>query len=80
MEPSGWLNNVDLVIPAIVVEMTWAGAGTTVIVYIAALMSVRTELYETAEIDGAGIRQRIWHVTLPTESGDYAPDAAPSDH
>lgn len=65
MEPSGWLNNADIVIPAIVVEMTWAGAGTTVIVYIAALMSVRTELYEAAEIDGAGIRQRIWHVTLP---------------
>lgn len=63
--PSGWLNDADLVIPAMVVEMTWAGAGTTVIVYLSALMSVRTELYEAAEIDGANIRQRVWHVTLP---------------
>ncbi len=67
--PSGWLNNADIVIPAMVVEMTWAGAGTTVIVYISALMSVRTELYEAAEIDGATIRQRIWHVTLPQMRG-----------
>lgn len=63
--PVGWLNDVNLVIPAMVVEMTWAGCGTTVIVYLAALMSVRTELYEAAEIDGANIRRRIWHVTLP---------------
>ena len=44
-------NDVNLVIPAMVVEMTWAGCGTTVIVYLAALMSVRTELYEAAEIE-----------------------------
>lgn len=65
LDPLGWLNDPGLVIPAMVVEMTWAGAGATVIVYLSALMSVRTELYESAEIDGANIRQRIWHVTLP---------------
>lgn len=63
--PFGWLNDGAMAIPAMVVEMTWAGMGTTVIVYLSALMSVRTELYEAAEIDGASIWKRIWHVTLP---------------
>lgn len=63
--PSGWLNDATIAIPAMVVEMTWAGMGTTVVVYLAALMSVRSELYEAAEIDGASIRHRVWHVTLP---------------
>lgn len=63
--PSGWLNDGDIAIPAMVVEMTWAGFGTTTIIYLSALMSVRTELYEAAEIDGARIFRRIWHITLP---------------
>lgn len=63
--PFAWLNDGDLVIPAIVVQATWASFGTATIIYLAALMSVQSELYEAAEIDGAGIRRRIWHVTLP---------------
>lgn len=63
--PFAWLNDGALVIPAIVVQTTWAAFGTATIIYLAALMSVQTELYEAAEIDGAGIRRRIWHVTLP---------------
>jgi multiple sugar transport system permease protein len=63
--PAGWLNDGHIAIPAMVVEMTWAGFGSTTIVYLSSLMSVRTELYEAAEIDGASIRRRIWHITLP---------------
>lgn len=63
--PLGWLNDGNLAVPAMVVEMTWASFGTTTIVYLSALMSVRNELYEAAEMDGAGIWSRIWHVTLP---------------
>ena len=39
--------------------------GTTTIIYLAALMSAPPELYEAAELDGAGIRKRAWHITLP---------------
>ena len=35
------------------------------IIFIAALTSINTELYEAAAIDGAGRLQRIWHITLP---------------
>ena len=67
--PLQWLNDGDLVIPAIVVQATWASFGTAVIIYLATLMSIRTELYEAAEIDGATIRRRFWHVTLPQMRG-----------
>lgn len=67
--PFLWLNSPDTVIPAIVVEATWAWAGNTVIIYVAALTSVRTELYEAAELDGAGVLRRVWSVTIPQIRG-----------
>lgn len=67
--PFAWLNSPDLAMPAIVLEATWAGAGATSIIYLAALTGVRTELYEAAELDGAGIWSRVWHVTLPQIRG-----------
>ncbi|GAA1672836.1 sugar ABC transporter permease [Glycomyces endophyticus] len=63
--PFPWLNAENSAMPSIVLYATWAGAGSTAIIYIAALATVRTELYEAAEIDGAGIWRRIWHITLP---------------
>ena len=67
--PFEWLNSGDMVIPAIVVQATWASFGTAVIIYLAALMTIRTELYESAEMDGAGVVRRFWHVTLPQLRG-----------
>ncbi len=67
--PFEWLNDGGMVIPAIVVQATWASFGTAVIIYLAALMTIRTELYESAEMDGAGILRRFWHVTLPQLRG-----------
>lgn len=63
--PFPWLNAEHSAMPSIVLYATWAGAGSTAIIYIAALSTVRTELYEAAEIDGAGIWRRVWHITLP---------------
>jgi multiple sugar transport system permease protein len=48
-----------------VVEATWAAFGGTVIIYLAALLSVPPELYDAAEVDGASIWQKIRYVTLP---------------
>ena len=67
--PLQWLNDGNLVIPSIVVQATWASFGTAVVIYLATLMTIRTELYEAAEIDGAGILRRFWHVTLPQMRG-----------
>lgn len=67
--PFPWLNSEAVAMPAIVVEVTWATAGGTVIIYLAALSAVRTELYEAAELDGCSIGQRVRHITLPQLRG-----------
>ncbi|MER7336108.1 MULTISPECIES: sugar ABC transporter permease [unclassified Micromonospora] len=63
--PMPWLQSTATAMPSLVLEATWAHAGSTVLIYLAALSSVQTELYEAAEIDGASIWRRLWHVTLP---------------
>jgi multiple sugar transport system permease protein len=64
--PGGvWLSNASLAIPVIVVAMTWKGAGATALIYLAGLQGINPELYEAAIIDGANVRQRIAHITVP---------------
>lgn len=67
--PYPWLQNAHTAMPALVLEATWAAAGSTVIIYLAALTSVAPELYDAAAVDGAAIRHKIWHVTLPQLRG-----------
>jgi multiple sugar transport system permease protein len=63
--PVPWLEDPSWAMPSLVLEATWAAAGGTVIIYLAALVSVPPELYDAAEVDGAGILAKVWHVTLP---------------
>lgn len=63
--PIAWLQDIAIAMPSLVVMALWSGSGTAVIVLLAALMSIQTELYEAAEIDGASIPRRFWHITLP---------------
>ncbi len=63
--PLPWLQDAGTAMPSIVLEATWAAAGGTVIIYLAALLSVPPELYDAAEVDGASIWRKLRHVTLP---------------
>ncbi len=63
--PYPWLQSTATAMPSLVVEATWAAAGGTVIIYLAALTSVPPELYDAAEMDGASVLRKVWHVTLP---------------
>jgi multiple sugar transport system permease protein len=65
VDPLPWLQNAVTAMPSIVIEATWAAAGGTVIIYLAALLGVRPELYDAAEVDGASIWQKIRYITLP---------------
>jgi multiple sugar transport system permease protein len=64
--PLPWLQSSASAMPAIVIEATWAAAGATVIIYLAALLGVPPDLYDAAEVDGASIWQKIRYVTLPS--------------
>ncbi len=65
VEPQVWLNSAALVIPLIILVMTWKSAGSTALIYMAGISGINPEYYEAAAIDGAGIFQRIFHVTIP---------------
>lgn len=67
--PFPWLQDSAWAVPSLVLEATWAGAGGAVLIYLAALSGVSTELYEAAEIDGASVWRRVWHVMLPQIRG-----------
>ena len=51
-------------VPSLAVMALWA-AGNTVVIYLAGLQGVSRQLYEAAEIDGAGAVARFFHITVP---------------
>ena len=53
----------------IIITDTWNNFGFSAIVYLAALTSIDTSLYEAARVDGAGYIQQMIHITLPGISG-----------
>lgn len=67
--PFDWLNNTAWTIPLIILVLTWKSAGSTALIYIASISGINPELYEAATIDGAGILQRIRHITIPSIKG-----------
>ena len=64
IEGPKWIYTEDWVIPAYVIMSLW-GVGASMIIYLAALQSVPTELYEAAALDGAGAIRRFQSITLP---------------
>lgn len=65
-EPIDWLQDRRFAMLAVVLPAMWAGMGIGSLIYLAALKSIPEELYEAAEIDGCGIRRKLWYVTLPS--------------
>jgi multiple sugar transport system permease protein len=63
-EPS-WLVNEFWAMPVIALEVTWKQLGFYVLLYLAALQNIPRELYEAAEVDGAGVIRRFMTVTVP---------------
>ena len=49
----------------IVIQNIWKETGWGMIIFLAALAGVDTQLYEAAQVDGAGKLRQVWHVTLP---------------
>lgn len=60
-----WLANTSTALLSVSVASIWQGFGFETVIFLAALQTVRRDLLEAAEVDGAGPWQRFWHVTLP---------------
>jgi multiple sugar transport system permease protein len=65
--PPNWLNDPGFVYPALVVIGIW-GIGAGIIINLAGLQGIPTELYDAANIDGAGWWKTLRHITLPLMS------------
>lgn len=59
------LQNPSLFVPIYVISNIWQGVGWGSIIYLAALTGVDQQLYEAAEIDGAGKWQQTLNITIP---------------
>ena len=62
---SRWLTDTASAMPAMILYSTWHDVGFAVIIFMAALSRVPTELLEAAQIDGASGWRTFWHITWP---------------
>jgi multiple sugar transport system permease protein len=60
-----WFINPTLAMPSIAIYVTWKQLGFYILLYLAALQNVPTELYESASTDGAGRVRQFFSVTVP---------------
>ena len=65
-EPLRFYQDPDMALLCCILPGIWASVGIGSLIYLAALKSVPIELYEAAEVDGANIRGRLRHITIPT--------------
>jgi multiple sugar transport system permease protein len=64
VNPPGWLASTTWAMPALILMSFW-GVGNTMVIFLAGLQDVPKELYEAAEIDGAGPVKQFFNVTVP---------------
>jgi multiple sugar transport system permease protein len=64
-ETQTWLQDPKLAMLCVVLPIIWAHVGPACIIYLAALKSVPEDVYEAADLDGAGVLQKIRHITVP---------------
>lgn len=60
-----WLTDSRLAMLSVILPVVWAGAGPGSIIYLAALKSIPEDMYEAADLDGAGIITKVRHIVLP---------------
>jgi multiple sugar transport system permease protein len=63
--PVDWLGDPHWAMPAIILMAVWKSFGYNMLIFIAGLQSIPEELYDAAEIDGAGAVRRFFSITLP---------------
>jgi multiple sugar transport system permease protein len=64
IEGFNWINEPDWALSTLVVLSIWQ-FGAPMVIFLAGLKQIPTELYEAASVDGASKRRLFWHITLP---------------
>ena len=61
----GWLTDQRFALWSLIAMAAWRGLGFLMVIFLAGLQTIPGDLYEAAEVDGAGRWQRFLHITLP---------------
>ena len=67
--PINFIDNVDTVLPSLIVVNVWKEFSFAMIMMLAGLQTVPDQLHNAARVDGAGPWHRFWHITLPHLKG-----------
>ena len=60
-----WLNEADIIMTVVAVPLIWQYIGYYMIILLSAITTIDKEIYEVAELDGAGPIRRAVHITVP---------------
>ena len=71
-QPTGWLGDFDLALPAVGLIGTWVAYGLCFVLFMAGVQRVPQSLYDAARVDGAGAVREFFAVTLPALRGEIA--------
>lgn len=66
---SMWIRDESLAMLCVVLPGIWAGMGPGSLIYLAALKNIPNDMYEAADIDGAGFFAKVRHIVLPSLKG-----------
>ena len=61
-----WLSSPGFALIFCLLPTIWAGMGPGCLIYLAALKGIPDDLYEAADIDGAGAAQKVWYIAIPS--------------
>jgi len=65
IEGPRWLGEPEWALPALIMIYVWLVFGGQMVIYMAGIKGIPSDLYEVAEIDGAGAWAKFWNVTIP---------------
>lgn len=63
--PDRWLRDPHMAMVAVIIVYIWKNLGFAAVIFLAGLQGIPKDLYEAAKIDGAGVFNRFWTVTIP---------------
>ena len=61
----GWLSEPQIALYSVMAVDIWKWMGFHMVLYMAGLQAIPKEMYEAAEIDGAGTSKKFWRITIP---------------
>ena len=64
----GWIIDPNYIMAALIMVGVWNGMGYNTLIMLAAVQGISREIYESAELDGAGSFTKFWKITIPMVS------------